>query len=171
VCFIKKGMEMNDEMKLHLKDMIKANNTTDQTELIRELKHSSILRDDINKLVLLKAKYSDDPDALMMEAMNECSFLFNHYTDVYNKIRKDEMDMNIMFRLVDVLEKIENGLVDQHMGSVEVGTILKEIYVDSALKKAKKLDAAAATAENNDGKISGPQVDISWDAFKKQKQC
>ena len=159
---------MNDDMKLQLKNMIKANNTTDQTDLIRELKHSSILREDINKLVLLRAKYVDDPDALMMEAMNECSFLFNHYTDIYNKIRKDEMDMSIMFRLVDVLEKIENGKVDQHMGSVEVGTILKEIYVDSALKKAKKLDDAANATANNDDIVREPQLNISWNDYKQQ---
>jgi hypothetical protein len=42
---------------------------------------------------------------------------------------------------LDILKKIEDGQLDQHEGSFMVGTILKDIYVDSALKKAEKLDA------------------------------
>ena len=41
---------MDDKQRLQLSNMIKANNIEDQTELIRNLKHSQILRTDINNV-------------------------------------------------------------------------------------------------------------------------
>lgn len=154
---------MDENQRLHLQKMITANNVEDQTGLIRDLKHSHILRENVNALVMLKAKYQDDPDALNLEAMGECNFLFTYYTDIYNKIRKDEIDLKILFQFLDVLGKIEAGQMDQHDGSFEVGTLLKKIYVDSALRKAEKLNAETGNVEPE---YKGPQVDISWKQFK-----
>jgi hypothetical protein len=154
---------MDDNQRLHLQKMIAVNNVEDQTGLIRELKHSHILRENVNNLVMLKAKHMDDHDALNLEAMTECNFLFTYYTDLYNKIRKDEIDLKILFQFIDVLRKIEDGQMDQHEGSFEVGLLLKKIYVDSALRKAEKLNAATGVTEPE---YKGPQVDISWKQFK-----
>ena len=55
------------------------------------------------------------------------------YTDIYNKIRKDELDLSILNRFLNVLRNIEDGELDQHEGAFVVGTLLKELYVDSAL--------------------------------------
>ena len=154
---------MDENQRLHLQKMIAANNVEDQTGLIRDLKHSQILRENVNNLVMLKAKYLDDADALNLEAMSECNFLFTYYTDLYNKIRKDEIDLKILFQFLDVLSKIEEGKIDQHEGSFEVGTLLKKIYVDSALRKAEKLNAESDKMEPE---YKGPQVEISWKQFK-----
>jgi hypothetical protein len=154
---------MDENQRLHLQKMIAANNVEDQTGLIRDLKHSQILRENVNNLVMLKAKYLEDADALNLEAMSECNFLFTYYTDLYNKIRKDEIDLKILFQFLDVLAKIEEGKIDQHEGSFEVGTLLKKIYVDSALRKAEKLNAET---DNMEPEYKGPQVDISWKQFK-----
>lgn len=154
---------MDDNQRLHLQKMIAVNNVEDQTGLIRELKHSHILRENVNNLVMLKAKHLDDHDALNLEAMTECNFLFTYYTDLYNKIRKDEIDLKILFQFIDVLRKIEDGQMDQHEGSFEVGLLLKKIYVDSALRKAEKLNATTGDVEPE---YKGPQVDISWKQFK-----
>ena len=154
---------MDDNQRLHLQKMISANNVEDQTGLIRDLKHSHILRENVNNLVMLKAKYLDDMESLNLEAMVECNFLYTYYTDLYNKIRKDEIDLKILFQFIDVLNKIEDGLMDQHEGSFEVGMLLKKIYVDSALRKAEKLNAETGVSEPE---YKGPQVDISWKQFK-----
>jgi hypothetical protein len=154
---------MDENQRLHLQKMIAVNNVEDQTGLIRELKHSHVLRDNVNNLVMLKAKYPEDPDSLNLEAMVECNFLFTYYTDLYNKIRKDEIDLKILFQFIDVLQKIEDGVIDQHEGSFEVGTLLKKIYVDSALRKAEKLNAETQVVEPE---YKGPQVEISWKQFK-----
>ena len=45
---------MNDSQRLQLQKMITENNVEDQTPLIRELKHSNVLRENINTLIHLK---------------------------------------------------------------------------------------------------------------------
>jgi hypothetical protein len=157
---------MDDNQRLHLQKMIAANNVEDNTGLIRKLKHSHVLREDINNLIMLKAKYPDNPESLHLEGMSECNFLFTYYTDIYNKIRKDEIDLKILFRALDVLRDIEDGKLDQHNGAYEFGVLLKQIYVDSALKKAEKLNAETGEKEKE---YKGPQVNISWSQFKKMQ--
>lgn len=154
---------MDENQRLHLQKMITANNVEDNTELIRQLKHSHILRENVNNLIMLKSKYIDEPDKVHLDAMMECSFLFTYYTDIYNKIRKDEIDLKILFRAFDVLRDIEDGKLDQHTGAFEFGQLLKEIYVDSALRKAEKLNAETGEKEPE---YKGPQVNISWSQYK-----
>ena len=159
---------MDEKQRLHLQKMIAANNVEDQTESIRRLKHSGILRNDLNNMVLIKAKYRDDQDKIHLESMNDCNFLFTYYTDIYNKVRKDEIDIHILHQFLDVLKKIEDGKLDQHEGSFQVGTLLKKIYVDSALKKAEKLDEENKIKNNQEP--SKPSLQINWKQFKKMNQ-
>lgn len=159
---------MDNNQRLHLQKMISTNNVEDTTDLIRQLKHSHILREDVNNLIMLKSKYIDEPDKIHLEGMSECNFLFTYYTDIYNKIRKDEIDLKILFNAFDVLRDIEDGKLDQHEGAFEFGNLLKKIYVDSALKKAEKLNAETGEKEPQ---YKGPQVNVSWSQFKKMKKC
>jgi hypothetical protein len=154
---------MDDKQRLQLQNMIKANNVEDQTDFIRNLKHSQIIRNEVNNLIMIKAKFRGNDEKIHEEGVNECNFLFTYYTDIYNKVRKDEIDIGILNKFLDVLKRVEDGELDQHEGSFLVGTILKEMYVDSALKKAEKLN------ENDEPKPEPikPQQNISWKQFKK----
>jgi len=154
---------MDDKQRLQLSNMIKVNNVEDQTDLIRQLKHSQILRNDVNNMIILKAKYRGDDEKIYNECISECNFLFTYYTDIFNKIRKDEIDICILNKFLDVLRRIEDGELDQHEGSFTVGTLLKELYVDSALKKAEKLDEQFE--KKDDPKRS--EIKISWNQYKK----
>jgi len=157
-------MEMDDNQRLQLQNMIKVNNVVDQTDLIRNLKQSQILRNEANNMILIKAKYRGDDEKIYQECASECNFLFSHYTDIFNKIRKDEIDIGIFNKLVDVLRRIEDEELDQHEGSFLVGTILKELYVDSAIKKGDKLDEQY---ENKRVEPKKAEVNVSWKQFKK----
>ena len=157
---------MDDKQRLQLQNMIKTNNVEDQTDLIRNLKHSQILRNEINNMIMIKAKYRGDDEKIAQECMNESNFLFTYYTDIFNKVKKDEIDINLLYKFLDILKKIEEGELDQHEGSFQVGTILKDIYVDSALKKAEKLDAANGTEKVEPKKAN---VNVSWKQFKSMK--
>lgn len=159
------SMEMNDTQRLQLQNMIKTYNVQDQTDLIRNLKHSQIMRQDVNQLLLIKNQFKGDEERIHEEGVNECNFLFTYYTDIYNKIRKDEIDIGILYKFLDVLKRIEDGELDQHEGSFVVGTILKELYIDSALKKADKLNEAGEN-EKTKPEPSNPQKAISWKDFK-----
>jgi hypothetical protein len=161
---------MNDSQRLQLQNMIQTNNVEDQTELIRNLKHSVILRNEVNNMIMIKARYRDDPDKINIECMNECGFLFTYYTEIFNKIKKDEIDIGIFKKFIDVLKQIEDGELDQHSGSFMVGTLLKELYIDSALKKANKLNDERE--KNKEKEPQQPTLEIknvSWHEFKRQQ--
>ena len=172
---------MDDKARLQLNKMINANDVVDQTELMRQLKHSHILRANVNTLIDLKCKYMSSPNAtkdeldnsmelIKNDAIFECNFLFTYYTDIYNKILKDEIDLTTLFHFFDVLQKIEDGELDQHEGSYEVGVLLKKIYIDSALKKAKKLDDAQLHDDDSEV-IDVPPKNISWSEYKNINKC
>ncbi len=156
---------MDSNQRLQLQNMIKANNVEDQTSLIRNLKHSQIIRDEVNTMIVLKAKYKGNDEKIHEETMNDCPFIFTYYTDIYNKVRKDEIDIGLLNKFLDVLKQIENGELDQHEGSFLIGNILKEIYIDSALKKADKLN----TPENATKPVSIKQA-LTYTEFKQIQQ-
>jgi len=159
---------MDDKQRLQLANMIQVNNVEDQTDLIRNLKHSQVLRNEINNMILIKAKYRDNEAKITEECINECGFLYTYYTDIFNKVKKDEIDIHILNKFLDVLRQIEDGQLDQHEGSFLVGTLLKELYVDSALKKAEKLDAEAE--KNNQNHPKSAENNISWKQFKRMNK-
>ena len=142
---------MNDDERLNLHKMIAANNTEDNTSKIRNLKHSELIRADVATLLKLKHDYArlvkSNPAQFDAICVSRCAFLFKHYTDIFNKIKKNEMDLTILMKFVSVLKLIEDGKIDQHDGSFEVGKLLKQIYVDSALRASEHLDAKYAAIE------------------------
>jgi len=162
--------QMDDKARLQLQKMIQANDVLDQTDLIRQLKHSEIFKKEIAILLDLKEKYKNDEEQLNLEAMIECSFLFNYYTDIYNKIRKDEINLDTLYQFIDVLKKIEDGILNQHEASFMVGTLLKKMYVDSAIKKADKINEQYDD-NKEDETIAPTPVEISWKEFKSLKNA
>lgn len=135
---------MNNFDKLNLEKMIKTNNVEDCTNEIRKKAHSNLIKNDINTLSKLKNQYSrlmnTNPQEFDQICVNRCQFIFNNYTDIFNKVKKNEIDLNILYKFLDVLKNIEEGKVNQHEGSHEIGKLLKELYIDSAIRKADKLD-------------------------------
>ena len=157
---------LNSQQKLDLASMIKANSTTDCTEEIREKRQSIAFKTDVAHLVFLMTKYErlrkSNPNEFDAICIKQCAFLFNNYTELYNKIKNDNLDLKILERFLNILKKIEDGELDQHEGSFMVGTLLKELYVDSALKKAEKLNQDRVEVEIK--KVE--PVAISWKQFK-----
>ena len=160
------AMDISVEDRLNLKKLISEGECEDNTEHIRKVKHSEKIRDDIRALDTLKnselALKKSDPNKFEDLARSTSPFLFNNYTDIFNKVLNDELDFGIMTKLLTVLKLIEDEKVDQHEGSVLVGRILKELYVDSAMKRGERLDK-----EHESEKV--PQVvakDISWKSFR-----
>ena len=66
--------------------------------------------------------------------------------------------------MIQVLEKIENGTLDQHEGSYMVGDILKKMFIDSALRKEAK-DEKKKKKKKVKKKL--PTKKMSWNDFKK----
>ena len=161
-------MVLDDEQRLHLQKMIDANDVVDNTGNIKELKHSAKIRKDVETLEQLKKKhqniYLNNREKFEEISISACNFLFYNYTDIYNKLLKDELNISILNQFLDVLKKIEDGHVDQHEGSVLIGELLKKIYIDSALRRADKLDN-----EHGEKRIIKEPKEISWRKYKLQK--
>jgi len=159
---------MNKLDKLQLDKMIQENDIEDCTQEIRTKKHSQKIRDDVTRLLDLKKKYENlavsNPEQFENMLIAQCGFLFTNYTDIYNKVRKDEITLETLWNFLDVLKRIEDGDIDQHTGAYEVGNILKKMYIDSALIKAEKLDQA--TGEKMDVAPPVKAKKISWKEYK-----
>jgi hypothetical protein len=136
---------LNPQQRLDLAALIKANDTDDCTEEIRSKKQSLLIRNDVKHMILLKQKYErlskSNPNEFDAICVKQCNFLFNNYTDLYNKLKNDNLDLNILDKVLDILKRIEDGELNQHEGSYLVGKYLKEMYIDSALKTKEKLEA------------------------------
>lgn len=160
---------LSDHERLNLQKMINESECDDNTEQIRKLKHSVLIRDDLRKLdTFKKANLSlknSNYDEFLEKAKTECPFLYNSYTDIFNRVIKDELDLEIMTKLLIVLKMIENGKLNQHEGSVMVGKVLKELYVDSALKRGENLDEQF----KSDEPTPKEHQNITWKQYKTLK--
>jgi len=168
------GMGISDSERIHLDKMIRVNEAEDHTNKIRELKHSKHIFDDVNELIKLKKEWgtraTTEVSAFDDECTSKCSFLYNKYTEIFNKVKKDEMNMDILLQLINVLHYIEDGAVDQHEGSVMVGKLLKDIYIDGAVRKADKLKRESENTESSKDNEIREAKNISWREYKKQRQ-
>lgn len=168
---------MNADEKEQLQKMIAANDTQDHTEILREIKHSTQIYNDVSTMIKLKRDYArlakSNPKQFDAICVSRCAFLFKYYTDIYNRLKAGEIDLNLLFKMIRILQDIEDGKLDQHEGSFEVGKILKKIYVDSALKRSENLDAEQAAKEKRvttkSAKTSRPAIPekkMTWAEYK-----
>lgn len=149
---------------LNLKKLLDQTDWQDNTENIRKIKHSTKIRDDIRRIENLKVSWDGTGDFVEL-CQKECPFLYDNYTDIFHKAVKNEVDLTIMTKLLTVLKLIEDEKMDQHNGSVMVGKILKELYVDSAMKRMDNLDNEHRAEEV-------PKVEprkIAWRDYKIQE--
>lgn len=153
---------MNNKESLDLRKLLDQNDWEDNTENIRKIKHSTQIRDDVRRIENLKVSFDGQGDFAEL-CRSKCSFLYDNYTDIFHKAVKNELNLTIMTKLLTVLKLIEDEKVNQHDGSVMVGKILKELYVDSALKRIENLDKENAKEVVE---LVQPKV-IRWREFKR----
>jgi len=160
----------NPQQRLDLAALIKANETDDCTEEIRSKKQSVLIKNDVKHMMVLKQKYErlskSNPNEFDAICVKQCNFLFNNYTDLYNKIKNDNLNLTILDKVLDILKKIEDGELNQHEGSYLVGKYLKEMYIDSALKTKEKLEAKERTKKVPKKPFANIEKKLSYKDFK-----
>ena len=158
---------MDKKQRLNLQDMIKGFDADDNTSKIRELRHSRLIKENVETMLILKKKYQRmsmiEPKKFEKILVSKCNFLFNNYTNIFNRLLKDELNINILRHFIATLRQIEDGEIDQHEASVKVGEVLKQLYIDSALQREKKIDSQN---EKSKPKFKKPINNISWSKFK-----
>lgn len=158
---------MDKKSRLNLQEMIRASDCKNTTDSIRKLCHSKRIKADVQKLVELRKEQQElaerDPRDFKAVLTKQCPFLWTNYTNIFNRLARDELDVDVLYKFIDKLEAIEVGNLDQHTASVEVGEILKKLYIDSALRHQKRVDIEQASAVP---RIRTAAKDISWTQFK-----
>lgn len=152
---------MDDSQRIKLSEMINEFKTEETTEKIRALKHSSELRKDVERFSLLKTECLNNKDKLKDLAPTSCVFLFKNYPELLSRLITDELNINILYKLIEILKQIEDGKLDQHEASYQVGIMLKKLYIDKSL-----------VGENDSDKPTHriPKRNISWSTFKQIKR-
>jgi phosphoketolase len=85
-----------------------------------------------------------------------------HHTDLLNRMIKDELDLPMFEKILDALESIENGNETQESASTNIGQMLADLYVNSALKQKQNSDET----ESNTTKTIPPVKNITWKEYK-----
>jgi len=153
---------MDSQDKLNLKKLISEYKPEETTTKIRTLKHSSKIKGDVETYLKLKSKYARLPRETQLQMYrNQCQFLYNNYTNIFNKLVKEQLDLTILYRLLIVLKGIEDKKYGQHEGSVMAGEILKQLFIDSALKSGNQNDKNDKKERKRKGKK------ISWEEYKR----
>ena len=161
---------MNREQRLNLDRMIQENDAQDNTAKIRELKHSKKIKEDVEIYLNLKNKYERMKNTNFKLYKNileqKCGFLWQNYTNLFNRLIKDELNLNILNAFINTLKQIEDGEIDQHEASYKIGEVLKKMYIDSAMTRQQKIDDKLA---KNEKKVKKNFKKISWKEFKEKK--
>jgi hypothetical protein len=166
---------MNLDERLNLKKMISnSQEFVDHTEEIRRVKHSGLLLNSMRDIEKLKRANRDiqssDPASFEMMCREVAPLMYDLYRDIFRKLVKDEINLAIMVKLIRVLELIEQGQIDQNEGSVMVGKVLKDLYVDSAVREGERLDRERVQPQETVTVQREPAKQISWAQFKASVQ-
>ena len=157
--------KIDDKTRLDFDKMLKESGASDNTKKIRQLKHSDKIREQVTLMMEIKKKYPKlkrETKDRMIES--KCFWLWKNYMNIYNKLKKDQLNLNILNNFLSTLKQIEDGELDQHNASVKAGKILKELYVDSAMQQQKKREELEAKRRKKGGKSVKK---ISWSDYKK----
>jgi len=155
---------IDEKTRLNFDKMMKEEGVKNNTSKIRELKHSKKIREQVTVMMNIKNRYSR-LDKHMMDSMidSKCGWLFEHYTNIFIKLKKNQLSLQILDKFLDTLSEIEDGNLDQHEGSVKVGQLLKELYIDSAMKNKEQIEEREKKRSKHYKK---PKVKLSWKQYK-----
>jgi hypothetical protein len=160
---------MDESQRLNLEEMLKHSDVEDNTDKIRKLKHSSKIKEDVETYIKLNKKYErmkkNNKKIFNQMMITHLNFLWTNYTNIFNRLIKDELDLKILSKFISILSLVEDGKLSQHDASVKIGEILKSLYIDSALKRQEKVDKRNDKISKKE-KIIKPKKNISWADYK-----
>jgi hypothetical protein len=111
---------------------------------------------DLNTILQIKKKMrTTDFKTLDAECMKHCRFLFDNYTNIYNKLLKGQIDLKIFYQFLHYLKKIEDGELSFYDASYQIGCLLKQLYVDPLVETIEK-------GEKTEKRERVGNVNISW---------
>ena len=140
----------------------------DNSEELKNKKHSVVIRENIKKMIDIKNNNKNlSLQELDAKCNSECFFLFKNYTQIYNLFLKKDLRVETFNKLLDNLEKIENGEISQHEASIKVGQLLKSLYIDNVIEEKNESEKQEQELLKNQKIEQLKKIkDISWKQFK-----
>lgn len=155
---------LDEKTRLNFEKMMKEEGVENNTSKIRNLKHSKKIREQVAQMVNLKNKYSRLDNDLMNKMIDsKCVWLYKNYSNLFVKLKKNQLNLQILDSFLTTLSEIEDGILDQHEGSVKIGQLLKQLYIDSAIKNKKQMEEKDNKRKKKDFK---KPKKMSWKEFK-----
>lgn len=155
---------LDEKTRLNFEKMMKEEGVENNTSKIRNLKHSKKIREQVTQMVNLKNKYSRLDNDLMNKMIDsKCVWLYKNYSNLFVKLKKNQLNLQILDSFLTTLSEIEDGILDQHEGSVKVGQLLKQLYIDSAMKNKKQMEDKDNKRKKKDFK---KPKKMSWKEYK-----
>ena len=165
------NFKIDEKTRLDFDKMMRQEGVQDNTQKIRNLKHSQKIRQQVEIMMNIKKKYTR-LDKKMMDTMidSKCSWLYQNYANIFLKLKKEQLNLQILDKFLETLSEIEDGNLDQHEGSVKVGQLLKEMYIDSAMKNKQQQEEKDKKRSKQKKTFKRPVNKISWSEYKKMTQ-
>ena len=155
---------LDEKTRLNFEKMMKEEGVENNTSKIRNLKHSKKIREQVTQMVNLKNKYFRlDKDLMNKMIDSKCVWLYKNYSNLFVKLKKNQLNLQILDSFLTTLSEIEDGILDQHEGSVKVGQLLKQLYIDSAIKNKKQMEDKDNKRKKKDFK---KPKKMSWKQYK-----
>lgn len=165
------NFKIDEKTRLDFDKMMRQEGVQDNTQKIRNLKHSQKIRQQVEIMMNIKKKYTR-LDKKMMDTMidSKCGWLHRNYANIFLKLKKEQLNLQILDKFLETLSEIEDGNLDQHEGSVKVGQLLKEMYIDSAMKNKQQQEEKDKKRSKQKNTFKRPVNKISWSEYKKMTQ-
>ena len=160
--------KLDNKTRLNFEKMMKEEGVENNTSKIRTLKHSKKIREQVTQMMNIRNKYARlDKDIMNKMIESKCVWLYQNYSNLYIKLKKNQLNLQILNSFLNTLSEIEDGKLDQHEGSVKVGQLLKQLYIDSALKNKKQMEDKDKKRKKKEFKK--PAKKLSWKQYKLTK--
>jgi hypothetical protein len=170
-------MNINNEMSMNLTDsersilaklQAEAENYEDNTSGIREAKHSSPLLADIRRMAKLRTRHADlkekSMDDYLVIFQRECKYIYTQFPDVFDRVVRNDMNLDVFEKIIMILKMIEDGKVNQSEASALVGKLSQKLFFQ------KEAVEAVANAANSSSAEPEPPRGMTWKEFKQSRK-
>tara|TARA_Y100000768_G_C23793726_1_gene593822 strand:- start:174 stop:674 length:501 start_codon:yes stop_codon:yes gene_type:complete len=147
----------NQKEKNLLDDIIKEHKIEDNTSYVVNNKKASIIRKEFYALLKIKQVHGHEKKNL---SKIQAPYLYKNYKAIFDKIIKEDFNVELFKDLIDILEKIENKRIDLNEGSFIFGKKLKNIFVDKCIYNNSNNDISN-NSNNNFSNIFSNNKDLS----------
>jgi hypothetical protein len=102
------------------------------------------------------------PEDYLRVFQKECKYIYTKFPDVFDRVVKNDMNLDVFEKIVMILKMIEDGKVNQSEASALVGKLSQRLFFQtSATQSATTQPVATVQEEVNTG--------MSWKEFKQAR--